>query len=244
VTVGLALPWLAYQRFYDPPGNRLVKWHLAGVVAVDDRSFVRALADSYARAGLGGTLGNKVANCKALVAENDRELFGIHPAWSDGGEPAFSSWRRREFHQLAAALGVLNVGWIVLLAALLRRRKLPRAEKLTAAFTLAGLAVWVLLMFGPGTTVVHQGPYATFLLLFALLAVWIFSLPIPWAVLAAALHVGWFLVVWVVTSPANGYALPNVVMIVWFALLATGLGALAWWLGRRTGAEQAEPIRP
>jgi len=27
----LILSWSAYQRFIDPPGNRLMKWHLAGV---------------------------------------------------------------------------------------------------------------------------------------------------------------------------------------------------------------------
>ena len=29
-------PWMAYQKFYDPPGDRLIKWHLAGVVPLDE----------------------------------------------------------------------------------------------------------------------------------------------------------------------------------------------------------------
>ena len=34
------LPWVAFQRLVSPPGYRLLKWHLAGVVAVDGRSFI------------------------------------------------------------------------------------------------------------------------------------------------------------------------------------------------------------
>ena len=30
-------PWSAYQKYGDPPGNRLVKWLLGGVVDIDDR---------------------------------------------------------------------------------------------------------------------------------------------------------------------------------------------------------------
>ena len=31
-------PWLAYQRFYDPPGDRLLKLHLGGQETIDSRS--------------------------------------------------------------------------------------------------------------------------------------------------------------------------------------------------------------
>ena len=33
----LMAPWSAYQKYADPPGNRLIKWHLAGVTEIDDR---------------------------------------------------------------------------------------------------------------------------------------------------------------------------------------------------------------
>jgi hypothetical protein len=243
VAVGLSLPWLAYQRVYDPPGNRLVKWHLAGAVAVDDRSFLQALADGYAAAGVRGAVGNKISNLKTLVAENDEVLFGNYPEWREGTEPALSSWRRKEFHQLAFALGVLNLAWIVPIAASIGWRRLEKAEGLILLFVLAGLAAWVVLMFGPATTVIHQGPYATFLLIFALLAYWIVSLPLPWAILLVALHVGWFLVVWVFTSPANGYALPNDVLIVLSILIAASIGALARRLARiSAGTTSAAPL--
>ena len=41
------LPWVLYQKVYDPPGNRLLKWHIAGVIDVDSRGFLEALYQSY-----------------------------------------------------------------------------------------------------------------------------------------------------------------------------------------------------
>ena len=32
-------PWVFYQRVIQPPGDRLLKWHLAGVIPVTEESF-------------------------------------------------------------------------------------------------------------------------------------------------------------------------------------------------------------
>ncbi len=241
VTVGLTLPWLAYQRYYDPPGDRLAKWHLAGAIEPDDRSLSQALADNYAQIGIAGALSNKLANVRTLFMENSKELFGVYPTWCQGAEPIFVTWRRRQHHQIAWALGVLNVGWVVPLAALFLRQRLPRAERLTLLFALLSLIVWIVLMFGPGTTVIHQGSYATFLLLFALLALGVVALPRLLAVLLVTLHIGWFFTVWIFTSPANSYALPNAIMIVWSLMLAGGIGALAWRSAREPAVAHEAP---
>ena len=45
--VVLYAPWMIYQNVFDPPANRLLKWHFAGVVEVDARSFGTALRDAY-----------------------------------------------------------------------------------------------------------------------------------------------------------------------------------------------------
>ena len=37
----------AYQRYDDPPGDRLIKWHLAGVSEIDDRGSLETIVDSY-----------------------------------------------------------------------------------------------------------------------------------------------------------------------------------------------------
>ena len=39
-------PWIAYQKIYDPPANRLFKWHLAGQSERDPRGTWETIRDS------------------------------------------------------------------------------------------------------------------------------------------------------------------------------------------------------
>jgi len=41
------LPWVLYQKLIDPPGDRLLKWHLAAEIHVTDKSFSTVLFDYY-----------------------------------------------------------------------------------------------------------------------------------------------------------------------------------------------------
>ena len=64
VGVGIVLmgSWSAYQKYDDPPGNRLTKWTLAGFPGIDDRGTGEAIVDEYREAGLGGALHDKAEN--------------------------------------------------------------------------------------------------------------------------------------------------------------------------------------
>lgn len=62
----LYLPWVAYQKFVDPPGNRLIKWHLAQAVAVDDRGLIETIADSYRGMSAHQIVDQKIANLRML----------------------------------------------------------------------------------------------------------------------------------------------------------------------------------
>jgi hypothetical protein len=166
--LGLLAPWSAYQRFHDPPGNRLVKWHLAGVVPLDERSSWQAIRDTYAQETLGHFLLGRGENLCALI-------------WPEGWvRPTGSPWQQFEFHGLLLAGGVLNVGWLILAIPRLRGRLLPATALqrvgLYLGVGLAGLLIWVLLLVLPGSTVLHQGSYATVLLLFVGLAMILSSL--------------------------------------------------------------------
>jgi hypothetical protein len=88
---------------------------------------------------------------------------------------------------------------------------------------LASVAAWVLLMFGPGSTMVHQGSYATVLLLFAPLAAWLTTLPgwLPSTLLTV--QGVFFAAGWLVTSPANQFGVPNALMIPWAAFFFVAL---------------------
>jgi len=60
--VVLAGPWMAYQRLYEPPANRLFKMHMAGVADVDPRGFLETALDSYRKLGWRGAFENKASN--------------------------------------------------------------------------------------------------------------------------------------------------------------------------------------
>ena len=69
-TLVLVLPWFAFQHFENPPGDRLIKWSLAGVVPIDERGATQTIVDEYGKAGVGGTLDNKFQNFLTMVGGN------------------------------------------------------------------------------------------------------------------------------------------------------------------------------
>lgn len=164
--VGIVLmgSWSAYQKYGDPPGNRLVKWTLGGVVEIDDRGTLEAIGDSYAKAGVGGTLHNK--------AENFVTMNGGGPAYDwlkagfDSGDPAeiVRALRAVSFLYLLPSMGLLLLGPVAM--ALARGR--GRRHQVEWSFALScfavfaiGAIVWGLLVFGDlaSRTVVHISSY-------------------------------------------------------------------------------------
>ena len=82
------LPWMAYQKFYDPPGDRLIKWHLAGVQAVDEsRAPLRTIVEEYKKFGWQGFAANKLHNFRMLLGDptdwDGAAARGYaHPGWN------------------------------------------------------------------------------------------------------------------------------------------------------------------
>ncbi len=240
----LVAPWSAYTRFYDPPGNKLSKLHLAGVTGDDDRTVAESVVDAYSEAGLGRAAENKLENVRALV--------GPRPTWPTLSDAGIAELRDTELSHVARSLGLLNLGWVGAAAWLVRRRT-PKddpaaAECLTLlAVGVAGLAVWALLMFGPGTTLVIQGSYATMLLLWVGLAGVIGTWSSRWAVGLIAVQVAWFIVAWALGLPGQGQ--PVDVAAAALAVVSGGAClALLWRLAlspdqaATTGAEPAVTV--
>jgi hypothetical protein len=165
------LPWIAYQRFADPPGDRLLKWHLAGVIPIDDRSFFQSIIDSYSHLSLSEWLAGRWQN---LAEVFDPDLFrGIGLNWA-----SIENRRDLEIHHLSFALGFAFPVDVVLLLVVSWRifRKVSDLRDRQFAFiiglSLASILFWCLLMFIPGATVVNQGSQ-----------VWVFAFlvsPIVW----------------------------------------------------------------
>jgi hypothetical protein len=135
-------PWVAYQRFYDPPGDRLLKWHLAGSIAVEPEvPLTTVLARAY---------GAKTpAQILAAKADNVRTL--VHAQYGD---------RAGEFFYVLTALGALALP----LLALALLWPVERGALALVAIAAGGLLFWCLTKWSG--TVIHEGSYLTLVLLF------------------------------------------------------------------------------
>ena len=172
--VGLVLlaPWSAYQRFADPPGDRLLEWQLGGSLAIDDRGAVETIADGYRAAGVDGTLANKWGNVTKLIGQTETE-GAIESAYDEvrTGHPgrAAIALRFPRFVSLLPLLGLLLIGPIAMAIARIRGRPSGREWSFAlACFAFCGLAcaLWALLMFGEpdSATLLHVGTLAVPLL--------------------------------------------------------------------------------
>jgi hypothetical protein len=195
----LYVPWTLYQKFYDPPGDRLTKMHLAhvGIYGPDPRSFGAALIDAYKAVTPRQIVANKVANVKVMFAASGTFWAELPQLITGIGQPESrtiaASIRRWMYRGFVICLGFLITGPPALLIGIARRYRTGewRAAAIFWMFTGLTLAVWCLLLFGPGphgyegcgsvgpcaAPLIHQGTYATVLLGYigSILALWAVS---------------------------------------------------------------------
>ncbi len=198
-----ALPWSAYQKFYEPPGNRLLKWHLAGQIAIDERGTMETLRDAYARTPFAVLAEGRRENLATIFRGEWRELATFSTRDTDNRKASEATY-------IFFALGWWNLGWPVIVALVCVprcRRQLAEGERrgllLGPTWGLATLVVWVALMFVPGSTLFHQGSYTAPLVWLLVLAAALLRVhPAAMLVVAAAQLAG-FILFTLPASPAT-----------------------------------------
>jgi hypothetical protein len=199
VFAALLLPWAAYQRFYDPPGNRLIKWHLGGQAEVNSRTTWQTLRDGYRSKSWKQIAADRWANVRVLFSGDIEHIGNFTRATAPNrrGEEFFNT--ARAFTWWAA--GILALPFALLrLAARERPGQQLRNCGALAGWIVATFLVWCLLMFIPGQTVVHQGSFGSMIAGFALLSAWL-ELASPWSMrLIAALQAATLFSTWVVPN--------------------------------------------
>jgi hypothetical protein len=164
VLAGTYAPWIVYQNVLDPPGNRLLKWHLAGVAPVDARGFVATLRESYAALSWHDYLQGRFENVKALIGPWTRHLRDVLALVFDHDAAVAASVRVPDFFHFVSSLHLFSIAALCALLSLpfiMNEQKKQRniALQLLAA-TLVTCVVSTVLMFIPGSAVNHQGTYA------------------------------------------------------------------------------------
>ena len=217
----LGLPWTTYQKFVDPPGNRLLKMHLAGDVFVDNRSTWQAIRNAYGSKSAGDIARFKWSNIRLLGGRKPLDTFGLGDVSVTGGlhidHAAAESSRIAQREYIWNAVGLLNVGWLPAMILFLRRKNrapaIPFSGWMIAA-ALGNLVFWALVTFGPNETVTTHSSYADILVLSIGLLGFLLTLPRFVCVALLVLQVFNLFAVWVwspphaLPPPANGILAP------------------------------------
>jgi|GEM_PF-464868 len=195
----IASPWVAYQRFYDPPGNRLLKWHLGGQIPKDDRGVWPTIRENYAKLTWEQILTNKARN---LALQND----GRTAALLETAPAAAMDRRNQEFFLAGRALTWWLFG-LLLLPYAWRNLQPParhterRLHLALLGWTALTVPLWCGLMFDANQTVIHQGSYAMMLGAFVLLSAWFHAAGRIWLPVITAAQMFTLLTTW---APASG----------------------------------------
>ena len=214
----VCVPWLAYQRLYEPPGNRLFKMHLAGIDLPDGRSTAEALRDSYRAISLPAFLDGRRANLHALIV-------GDWDTLADFSSQKPDLRYRNDFFGFFRSLGWWNLGLVAVPFGWWRARS--RGSRIHGAllgaivgWSAVTLALWVVLLFRPYSTVVHQGSYVPILLLLGASAWSLHSVHPLMLAAVAALAAAYFAAAYGCATPE---AIPTAITLAALIPLAGGL---------------------
>ena len=231
IMLAFYLPWSAYQNLVDPPGNRLLKMHLAGVYSPDSRSTWRTIADAYGGHSWREIANFKLSNAVTLLGDNPLAVFvpkTFHRS-------AIVSSRRAQREWIWNDVGPLNAGWLGAIWLLFERRKrapaVPCCGWLLAA-SIFNLIVWSMALFGPNVARIAHSSYADVILLGIGLCGCLLALPAAFALVVFALELWNLLVVWALFPPLASFP-PGTALEMPFLLFGIlALGILIWIFAR------------
>lgn len=143
--VATYLTWVAYQTYLDPPGDRLIKWHLADVIPVEDtRSAWEATRDAYAGMPFQEFLDQiRVKFSNAAAGPFDFLTIGPQDAF-----------RGAAFYHFMPAMGVIGLLSIIAVLVTIFSRRSPLAVAVVLPF-----AVWIVSIFSVSGVLVHQSSF-------------------------------------------------------------------------------------
>jgi hypothetical protein len=229
----LYLPWIYYQRYIDPPGDRLIKINLAGDFGLDNKGAADVIVDAYRHLTLSDWLKTRKSHLDQVVHYSVVDEDMVQCArliWSGKGRLTMPLPAQRmtllsslpaTLRSLAAlirfdqtevilrSLGLLNLAWPLFLAGVIyKRRSYWRGNPavLPLGIGILSLLLWNLLLFNPLYFMVKNVCHGALLLLFVSAALIVYSLPEKLRFAFAGIHVLCNFAIWVWLVPTDSAA--------------------------------------
>ncbi len=249
----LMIPWSLYQKYYDPPGDRLLKMHLAGTRDPHPEiKFSTLLVKKYKQAGWHGTLENKKYGFAGLLDDgnwNERMYDVAHFLFAgtrDQRRAEVASLRDLMFLRWFWSIDLLAFVVILwLICALVRRPRSPDFRNASVLWICTGftLLTWCLLMF-QGGTIVHQGCYFTEIAGFAAAVLTLWAISPRLAAVVVACHVALTFALYGVLEPPRPIGVgtrfgPFSKVLVITTVLSAAAFLLVLWRARNEGTDAA-----
>ncbi|WP_256775325.1 MULTISPECIES: hypothetical protein [unclassified Stenotrophomonas] len=173
------LPWIAYQRFIDPPGDRLIKWHFAGKVPPGTESALHALVDAYSHLTPSQWLHARLQDIMIITRGALSAPVDALSVMVNNSASATASFIEVSFFHLFYSMWFASPLLLPPCLAVLYWRSRARGVRDPAltellkilATVLLVLVFWMVAMFDAGATSIHQGAYAGGLLMQAAILV-------------------------------------------------------------------------
>ncbi len=179
VTLGLIVfyiistPWSFYQKYYDPKGDHLLKMRIAGQKNIQEpdlypnhslileaQSFKEALIESYTTVPMEDILKSKLSNLITFFKFDYPDEFSL---------TSLNNFiKHNQFFYSFMSLGFLNIGILFFIKNFIFQKQKKLIYTLLIIFFISNM-IWIITMFEPNATMIHQGSYANlfFLFLFA-----------------------------------------------------------------------------
>lgn len=159
IFIALYVPWIAYQHFVDPPGDGLLKMHIAGVSHEDRGPLLPAIIKSYSSLTLSEIVTARMENFLTLFEGLGLTYSGTIKAVkfyiknkSQQTSDLLRHVRDTEFFYFVAGNGLLGIGFFFLPISWFDVKIRPLAWAVSI-----GLLFWCLVMFEGRATLIHQG---------------------------------------------------------------------------------------
>lgn len=159
------VPWVLFQKTYDPPGNMLQKRFLANHPEFDGVSFKDALVHAYTNITFNEWLSGRLANIKVIIGDFRTDFCHFFVQIGRGSH----LFRLGTFLSLGIATLPASIGWF---APLFRRKRRSKTDTRSwwflAYMLIAGLILWTILLLPSGRTIIPHGSYLSPALLLVL----------------------------------------------------------------------------